>query len=129
MQQYIMRNFLDKAIIGLDLSTVKLKSFHKNDYGTYDISIGANSIIAYKNKFFISNQVFIKNCSIEPSTMIFKIIMNHEIEFQINLNDISTKSDYFNYIVQNECYGFTFEDSQRIRKIIDVMNSEIYDNW
>lgn len=124
----IMRRFLDHAIIELDLDLIKRERFSRGAYHM-NCRIGSNNIIAFVNTFVIANDIFIKECKIDPVHERFDVVFNRHIEMRVELLHINDKTDFFNYIVQNEAPGMTYDDVVKIKQIIERMNSELYRKW
>jgi len=124
----IIRRFLDSTIIELNVDLISREKFSRNSYHL-NYRSGKNSIMAFVNSFVIANDVFIKECKIDPVHEIFEIHFNRTREMKVELLHINDKTDFFNYIVQNEAPGMTYDDVLKIKLIIQKMNSEVYRKW
>ena len=124
----IMRRFLDSTVTALDVNLIKRESFSRGSY-QMNSRIGSNSIIAFANMFVIANDIFIKECKIDPVHEKFDVVFNRHYEMRVELLHINDKTDFFNYIIQNDAPALTYDDVLKIKLIIEKMNSELYCKW
>lgn len=124
----IMRRFLDNTIIELDVNLIKRERFSRGSYHM-NTRIGKNSIIAFVNTFVIANDIFIKECKIDPVYQTFEVVFNRSREMKVELSQIKDRCDFFSYIVLNEAPGMTYDDVVKIKEIIERMNTELYRKW